>query len=162
MKAGSRVFLVLALSALFACQGGRAVENARQALAAGQLIEAVEIVSRYLERHPEADAKTHWVMERIRLEALAKSKQGDQAFENLERLATTYPALVDTSLYLATAAWARAAGDAAGATRILDGGKKRFPQQASQFAAAIDEIRRTPGEMDSATVERLRSLGYLE
>ena len=162
MKPGSSLPLVFAVSLFVACSGGDPVENARQALAAGQLVEAVEIASRHLGRASESNPKTRWALERIRLEALAKSREGDRAFENLEGLVSTYPTQVDASLYLATAAWARAAGDTAGATRILDGGKKRFPDQAGQFTAAIDEIKRSAGEMDQATTERLRSLGYLE
>ena len=162
MKSASGLSLVLALSLFAACSGGDPVENARQMLAAGQLVEAVEMASRYLERGADDNPKTRWALERIRLEALARDAEGDRAFEILEGLAPKYPAQVDAPLYLTTAAWARAAGDAAGATRILDGGKKRFPAQAGQFTAAIDEIKRAAGEMDPATTERLRSLGYLE
>jgi hypothetical protein len=162
MKRGSNWFVPLAAAMLVACSGSDPVENARQALAAGQLIEAVEIASRHLEKNPGDSPKTRWALERIRLEALAKSKQGDKAYEALDGLAAQYPAQVDASLYLAAGAWARAAGDPAGAIRILDGGAKRFPDQAKEFLLAIAEIKRSVGQMDSATTERLRSLGYLE
>jgi tetratricopeptide (TPR) repeat protein len=162
MNRCSQLFVPLAAALLVACSGSDPVETARQALAAGQLIEAVEIASRHLERNPGDSPKTRWALERIRLEALAKSKQGDKAYEALERLATQYPAQVDAPLYLTVGAWARGAGDLAGATRILDGGAKRFPEKEKEFLLAIAEIKRSAGEMDPATTERLRSLGYLE
>jgi len=156
------LFLVIALSVFGACSGGDPVENARQALSAGQLIEAVEISSRALQGGSNLDAKTRWALERIRLEALAKSGEGDRAFETLTSLAATYPAQVDAALFLTTSAWTRTAGDPAGAARILDDGKKRYPDQAAKFIAAIDEIKQSAGKMDASTTQRLRSLGYLE
>jgi len=162
MKRCCNWFVPLAFGLLVACSGSDPVENARQALAAGQLVEAVEIASRHLERNPTDSPQTRWALERIRLEALVKSKQGDKAYEALDRLATQYPGQVDASLYLAAGAWARAAGDPAGAIRILDGGTKRFPEKEKEFLLAIAEIKRAAGQMDSATTERLRSLGYLE
>jgi hypothetical protein len=162
MKPRSRLFLVLALSFLVSCSGGDPVESARRALVAGEYGKAVEIASAHLGKGSKDNPKTRWALDRIRLEGLAKSKQGDKASEALEGLATQYPAQVDASLYLAVGAWARAAGDLAGATRILDTGAKRFPDKAKEFLLAIADIKRSTGEMDAATTERLRSLGYLE
>jgi hypothetical protein len=162
MKSGSWLFLGLALSVFVSCSGEDPVESARGALAAGEYGKAVEVASTHLAKGSTENPKTRWALERIRLEALAKGKQGDKAYEALEQLAVQYPLQVDASLYLAVGAWARAAGDPAGATRILDGGAKRFPEKAKEFVVAIAEIKRSAGEMDPATTERLRSLGYLE
>lgn len=161
MNSFCRRLVLLATVACVACSGDP-VERARAALAAGQLVEAEEIAARHLERNPNEKPKVRWALERIRIEALARSGRGDQALERLETLASAYPAQVDAALYLTVAAWARAAGDSAGATQILDGGRKRFPAEAGRFTSALEEIKGAGGPMDPATVERLRSLGYLE
>ena len=98
------------LCVVAACHGADPVEEARQALAGGEYARAAEIAGTHIQGGATDDRRVLWALERIRLEGLARSKQGDQAADSLALLASRYPAQVDASLYLTTGEWAREAG----------------------------------------------------
>ena len=133
--------------------------EAQQALSVGNFSQAREISSQALEHAPAADKRLVWALERIRLEALARENQGEQARETLERLAAEYPARANASLYLAIATYLKDAGGTSSAIDILVAGDERFPDESEKFKAQIGEME--AGGLDPAEIERLKSLGYL-
>ena len=133
--------------------------EAQQALSVGNFSQAREISSQALEQAPAADKRLRWALERIRLEALARENQGEQARETLERLAAEYPTQANASLYLAIATYLKDAGDTSAAIDILVAGDARFPGESEKFKALIREME--AGGLDPEEIERLRSLGYL-
>lgn len=134
-------------------------DEAQQALSVGNFAQAREISSRALEQASAADQRLRWALERIRLEALARENQGEEARETLERLAADYPTQANASLYLAIASYLREAGGTSDAIEILAEGDKRFPEESEKFKAMISEMQ--AGGLDPAEIERLKSLGYL-
>jgi tetratricopeptide (TPR) repeat protein len=133
--------------------------EAQQELNVGNFSQARELSSRALEQAPSADKRLVWALERIRLEALARENQGEQARETLERLAAAYPGQANASLYLAIASYLRDAGGASSAIDVLVAGDERFPEESEKFKAMIGELEE--GGLDPAEIERLKSLGYL-
>jgi hypothetical protein len=133
--------------------------EAQQALSVGNFSQARELSSQALEQAPGADERLVWALERIRLEALARENQGEQARETLERLATEFPAQANAALYLAIASYLRDAGGTSSAIDILVAGDERFPEESEEFKAMISDLQ--AGGLDPAEIERLKSLGYL-
>ena len=133
--------------------------EAQQALNVGNFSEARELSSQALEQAPSSEKRLLWALERIRLEALARENQGEQARETLERLASEYPTQANASLYLAMASYLRDAGGTSSAIDTLVAGDERFPEDSEKFRAMIDEMQ--AGGLDPAEIERLKSLGYL-
>ena len=106
------------------------------------------------------DAATAWRLEQVRLEALARSGKGADVKKELDRLAGTYAAQVNASLYRSLADKAKAAGDTAGAIDVLTAGDQRFPAEHASFVEAIEALK-SSGSLDPAQVQKLKSLGYL-
>jgi predicted Zn-dependent protease len=135
-------------------------DEAQKALSVGNFSQAREISSQALEQASGADKRLLWALERIRLEALARENQGEQARETLERLAAAYPGQANASLYLAIASYLEDAGGTSSAIDILVAGDERFPEESEKFEAMISELK-AGGGLDPAEIERLKSLGYL-
>ena len=133
--------------------------EAQQALNVGNFSQARELSSQALEQAPASEKRLLWALERIRLEALARENQGEQASETLERLTGEYPTQANASLYLAIATYLKDAGGTSSAIDILVAGDERFPEESEKFKAMIDEMQ--AGGLDPAEIERLRSIGYL-
>ena len=134
-------------------------ESARSALESGDHATAASTATDAL-KLASGDRALTWQLEQLRLEALARGGQGEQAAANLERLANDFSAQVKVPLYLATASYLKDAGDTSHAIDILTAGDARFPAAHDQFTAAIQEMNKTQ-ELDPAEIEKLKSLGYL-
>jgi predicted Zn-dependent protease len=134
-------------------------DEAQQALSVGNFSQAREISERALEGVPASEKRLLWALERIRLEALARDNEGEEALETLERLSAEYPGQVKAPLYLAIATYLKYAGGTGAAIDILVAGDQRFPEESEQFKALIGEME--AGGLDPAEIERLKSLGYL-
>lgn len=159
------VWPVLAIAALLAGCGGKSAADyhneARSALDGGDTARALRVVEEGLGADAvKKDPAAAWRLEQLRLEALAKSGKGADVKRELERLAGTYPAQVNASLYRSLADKAKAAGDTAGAIDVLTAGDKRFPAEHASFVEAIDALK-SSGSLDPAQVQKLKALGYL-
>ena len=149
----------MTLLAGLAC-GGSAhddLASARQALADTDYPAAVEAAAAGLAKGP--DEVTEWGLELARLEALARSGDGEAARTHLNSLAERWPDRVPVAQYAATADQLRAAGSKPEAIQILDAGLQRFPDDAVlvRLIGADDS-----SGMESAELDMLRSLGYVE
>ncbi len=161
LRSISRLTPVIGLALLIGC--GPDLEQqkneAQQALSVGNLSQARELSSQALEQAPASEKRLLWALERIRLEALARENQGEQALVTLERLAAEYPAQANASLYLAIATYLKDAGGTSSAIDTLVAGDERFPEESEKFKSMINEMQ--AGGLDPAEIERLKSLGYL-
>ena len=150
--------LVLA-AALYAC-GGSAPEQlreARQGLSEAAWADVVAAADAGLRAAP--DPKTAWGLELARLEAHARSGDGDAAIRELEELASLHPDRLPAAQYCATADQLHSAGNGAAAIQVLDLGSKRHPGDAT-LARLLLASR--SADADPAELEMLRSLGYIE
>jgi outer membrane protein assembly factor BamD (BamD/ComL family) len=165
MKVRLAIRLTPVIGLLFLIGCGPGVEEmkseAQQALSVGNFSQAREISSRALKQAPASDKRLTWSLERIRLEALARSGEGEAARTTLKRLSGEYPEQSNAALYLAIATYLKDSGGdgASSALDILIDGDQRFPEQSEKFKALIQEIQ--AGGLDPAEIERLKSLGYL-
>ena len=152
---------VVALAAVVACAASArdALEQARKALAETHYSEAIAAADAGLARKP--DPVTSWGLEVVKLEALARSGQGDQTLAQLQNLTDAWPDNMLAGQFAATADQLRAAGQGDAAARALDQGLKRFPQDPDLRAQIEHAKARAGSEPDSAEVERLRTLGYV-
>lgn len=160
-----RVWSTLLLVAfVWACGGKSGADyhkEARAALDAGNTAEALRMADEGLAQDAvKRDAATAWRLEQVRLEALARSGKGADVKKELDRLAGTYAAQVNASLYRSLADKAKAAGDTAGAIDVLTAGDQRFPAEHASFVEAIEALK-SSGSLDPAQVQKLKSLGYL-
>lgn len=108
----------------------------------------------------KSDPKLVWGFERIRLEAYARLGDGFQTGDALLRLERNFPAQINASLYLTLAEYLRETGELAEALQLLATGDKKFPDSATDFRAAIEDIK-NESQQDEAVVEQLKKLGYL-
>jgi hypothetical protein len=155
-----RWLLVLLLAA---CGGGSTTyeNDARAALNGGDMARAIRVAEEGLGRDAvKQDPAAAWRLEQIRLGALATSGKGAEVKKELDRLAAAYPKQVSASLYRSLADKAKTVNDVPGAIEILTAGDQRFPAEHASFVEAIGALR-DGGEMDPATVKRLKALGYL-
>jgi predicted Zn-dependent protease len=165
MSIGRTISLTQVIGLLFLTLGGcgpdveKMKADAQEALSVGNFSQARKLSSSALEQSPPSDKRLRWSLERIRLEALARDNQGEEAARTLERLASEYPSQATAALYLAIASYLEDAGGTAGAIEILAAGDARFPEESEKFKAAIDELQEVG--LDPAEIERLKSLGYL-
>jgi hypothetical protein len=160
-----RVWLILAVAAFVSACGGKSAadyhKEARAALDKGDATAALRAADEGLAQDTvKRDPAAAWRLEQVRLEALAKTGKGADVARELERLAGTYPAQVNASLYRSLADRAKEAGDNAGAIDVLTAGDKRFPAEHASFVEAIEALK-SSGSLDPAQVQRLKSLGYL-
>jgi predicted Zn-dependent protease len=151
--------LLLMVLAGLGC-GGSAHDElalARQALADADYSEALDAADSGLAESP--DEVTGWGLELVKLEALARSGDGAAAAAQLNALAERHPDRVPVTQYSATAHQLRAAGRKPEAIQVLDAGVKRFPDDAMlvRLIGAEDSAG-----MESAELDMLRSLGYVE
>jgi len=136
-----------------------ALEQARKALAETHYSEAIAAADAGLARGP--DAVTSWGLELVKLESLARSGQGDPTLAQLQKLTDAWPDNMLADQFAATADQLRAAGQGPAAIDALDLGLKRFPQDPA-LRAQVDQAKaKNASEPDSAEVERLRTLGYI-
>lgn len=131
--------------------------TARQALADADYEEALAAADSGLAEDP--DDTTHWGLELVKLEALARGGDGAGAVSALNALAERYPERVPVTQYSATAYQLRAAGRKPEAIAVLDAGVKRFPDESMlvRLIGAEDSAG-----MESAELDMLKSLGYVE
>lgn len=149
----------LVFTLLVACGGTspeKQLESAQAALASGDWAAASTAVTQGLAAG--AEGTTAWRLELVGLEAQARGKMGAEALATIERLAGADSAQVKAALYLQTATQLTEAGDGANAVAILDAGLKRFPEDEG-LKKAIDQAK---AGGDDASMQQLRSLGYIE
>jgi hypothetical protein len=137
--------------------------EARTALADAAYDEALEAAEAGLHAadagsQEALDDATAWGLELAKLEAHARTGHGEEAKEQLTKLARLHPNRVVASEYFATAQQLRAAGDGTAAIEVLDMGAILFPYE-PVIGRMIEEAS-TGG--DPAELELLRSLGYVE
>lgn len=133
------------------------LQEARQALAETRYSEVVSAADAGLAAAP--DGAVAWGLELAKLEALARSGDGEAAMALLDRLATEFPDRVPPTQFCATADQLRSAGDGAGAIQVLDLGAKKHPQDAV-IAKLIGDSK--SADVDPEELQMLRSLGYVE
>jgi hypothetical protein len=157
------ILLVSALSFVVVACGNKTgpahLADAQAAVRSAQHDSAVASAEKGLaSAEAKADPALAWRLEQTRLEGLAGGSKGAQVATELERLASAYPKQVTPALYRALADKLAAAGDTTGAIDVLTAGDQKFPAEHASFDEAIKAL----GEKaDPATVERLKSLGYL-
>lgn len=155
----------LALAALVAACGGPSAEE-RQVEAQGLLAsgKAAESLAKADEALADAaisgDAALAWRFESLRLEALAAGGKGKEVASALDRLSGKYAQQITAAMYRSLADKVAAAKDTQGAIDLLVQGDQKFPAEHASFDEAIGRLKAS-GDMDPATVERLRALGYL-
>ncbi len=152
--------LLLALGLSIGCAGSapESLADARTALDEARYEDALTAAREGLGQAP--DEVQRWGLELVVLEALARTGQGEAAFDQLARVEGLRPESVPATQYAATADQLRAAGDGPGAIQILDQGLQRFPEDIA-LASLIDSAKQAPS-VDSEELELLRTLGYLE
>lgn len=103
-----------------------------------------------------------WSVEKIQLEATAKSGDGAGTDTLLKQLDEQYPGKVTAILYAQMGGFVADGGDLTGAITVLDEGRKKFPDMGDKFDPYIENIKAmaTAGG-DAEAIERLKSLGYL-
>lgn len=131
--------------------------EARKGLADTAYDDALAAAEAGLEAGP--DEATAWGLELVKLEALARAGQGEAALAQLNALVAQHPGRVPVTQYSATAHQLRAAGAKPDAIQVLDAGIQRFPDDVMlvRLIGAADSAG-----MESAELEMLRSLGYVE
>jgi len=161
--AGSKILKLLGVLALIACLCGcqrsshEHLEDARQGLADAAYAEAIAAAEAGLRGAPSP--RTEWGLELVKLEAHARSGHGAEAKAQLEKLAGRHPRRIPATEYAATAHQLRSADQGAAAIEVLDLGMQRYPGN--------PVIEKMIGEsasagVDSAELELLRTLGYIE
>jgi hypothetical protein len=131
--------------------------DARQGLLDGAYAEAIADADAGLRGAPGERAA--WGLELVKLEAHARAGHAAEAKAQLEKLAASFPRRVPATEYSATAHQLRSAGQGEAAIEVLDLGMQRFPGN--------PVIERMIGDSasagaDSAELELLRTLGYIE
>lgn len=157
------ILLVSALSFLaVACgnkTGPESLAEAQSAIHSAQHDKAVAAAEKGLASHEaRKDPALAWRLEQARLDGLAGGGKGKQVATELDRLGTAYPKQVTPALYRALADKLAAGGDAPGAIDLLTAAGTKFPAEKASFDEAIETLK---ANADPATVERLKSLGYL-
>jgi hypothetical protein len=152
--------LLVMVLALGACSEDprEALLEAQQALAEARYADAITATDAGLAG--SADEVTAWGLELVRLEALARDGDGDEALAQLAKLADERPEQIPAAQYSATADQLKSAGQGAAAIQVLDQGLKRFPEDAT--LAGLIEAAKTAPAAGSDELEMLRSLGYVE
>jgi hypothetical protein len=104
---------------------------------------------------------TRWGLELVKLEAHARSGEGEAARRLIERLAAEHPDHLPVTQYAATAHQLRATGQGPAAIEVLDLAMRRFPGDPMIERLIAASASGAPG-VDSDELEMLRSLGYIE
>lgn len=133
--------------------------DARQHLAEAAYLDAIADAEAGLLGEPRDT--TTWGLELVKLEALARSGMADATKAQLEKLVGLYPERFPASEYSATAHQLKSAGEGAAAIEVLDLGMKRHPDD-PVIARMIGSAASGASGPDSAELDMLRSLGYIE
>lgn len=133
--------------------------DARQHLAAAAYRDAIADAELGLRGGPSES--TTWGLELVKLEALARAGMAEETKAQLEKLVRLYPDRIPASEYSATAHQLKSAGQGAAAIEVLDLGMKRHPDD-PVIARMIGSAASGSGGPDSAELDMLRSLGYIE
>jgi len=131
--------------------------DARQDLADAAYPEAIAAADAGLRETP--GAKARWGLELVKLEAHARAGQGEETKGQLEKLVGLFPDRVPATQYSATADQLRSVGQGAVAIEVLDMGVQHYPGNPTleRLIGASQS-----GDSDSAELEMLRTLGYIE
>jgi hypothetical protein len=131
--------------------------DARQDLADAAYPAAIAAADAGLRETP--GAKARWGLELVKLEAHARAGQGEETKGQLEKLVGLFPDRVPATQYSATADQLRSVGQGAVAIEVLDMGVQHYPGNPTleRLIGASQS-----GEPDSAELEMLRTLGYIE
>ena len=153
--------LVLAalVSLLCACEKSSHDQllEARNSLANASYTDAIATAEAGLQASPsKVDA---WGLELVKLEAYARSGNGDGAKQQLVKLAGLYPKQLTSTDYSTTAQQLQTAEQGPAAIEVLDLGKKRYPSDALIERMITEAVS---DESSPAELEMLRSLGYIE
>jgi hypothetical protein len=132
--------------------------EARAAMADTQYEDALTAADAGLAA-PGLDEPTRWGLELVKLEALARSARGAEARDLVKDLAALHPGRFPSAQYAATAVQLDKAGDGPAAIEVLDLGMKHHPGDA--MISQLISAQQTAG-VDSAELEMLRTLGYVE
>jgi hypothetical protein len=108
-----------------------------------------------------ARGRVIWRLEKIRMEALARSGDVDGLLASLERLSDEFPTQVNANLLLAFAQNVFETGDAVAAERLLEWGGEEFPEDEA-LLSDLAIFWKNGGDISPEACERLRSLGYLD
>ncbi len=153
------------IASLCGCEMSRQdhLVEARAALADAAYDEAIAAAEAGLsaaavESQDVLDDATSWGLELVKLEASARAGYGEEAKEQLAKLASLHPSRVVASEYFATAHQLRGAGAGTAAIEVLDRGAILFPYE-PVIGRMIEEAS---AGSDPAELELLRSLGYIE
>ncbi|MDJ0786981.1 MAG: hypothetical protein QNK05_09270 [Myxococcota bacterium] len=155
-----RLLCVLLMALALACSASPQgqLADARAALADADYAAAIDAAEAGLAGGP--DEVTAWGLELVKLEALARTGEGEAVVALLDRLGSERPNDVPPSQYSATADQLRVAGKGPEAIQVLDLGMKRFPGD-DVIAGLIDASAKAPSA-DGGELDMLRSLGYVE
>ena len=130
--------------------------DARQGLADIAYDDAIASADTGLRSGP--DRVTRWGLELVKLEALARSGDGEDTKAQLQKLIQLDANRLPASEYFATAHQLKGAGQATVAIEVLDMGATFFP-----YDPVIGRMIEQSGSSgDPAELEMLRSLGYIE
>jgi hypothetical protein len=156
-----RSAVAAAVLVLAACgeSARESLDAARKARDEARYPEAIAAADAGIARSP--DAITGWNLELVKLESLARSGRGPETLSQLEKLTTGFPDNMLADQFAATADQLRAAGQGAAAVDALDLGLKRFPDDPALIAQIEQAKKKAAAAPDSAEVERLKSLGYI-
>lgn len=161
---GERAKLLGALALIsLSCGCGKTPDehlaDARQHLATAAYRDAVADAESGL--LGESSDATVWGLELVKLEALARAGMAEEAKAQLEKLVGVYPDRIPASEYAATAQQLQSAGQGPAAIEVLDLGMQRHPGD-PVIARMIGSAASASGGPDSAELDLLRSLGYVE
>ena len=131
--------------------------DARQELADAAYPEAIAAAAAGLRETP--GVRTRWGLELVKLEAHARAGQGEETKGQLKNLVGLYPDRIPATQYSATADQLQSAGQGAVAIEVLDMGMQRYP--GNPTLERLIGASRSVGS-DSAELEMLRTLGYIE
>lgn len=137
--------------------------RAQRALDKQRYAEAISISEAGLAevRGDPARGRVIWRLEKIRMEALARSGDVDALLPSLERLSDEFPTQVNAHLLLAFAQDVFDTRDVVAAERLLDWGGEKFPDDGALFSD-LAIFWKNGGDISPEACERLRSLGYLD
>jgi hypothetical protein len=150
---------------LTACSPGAdsSASKARRALDTQRYSEAIAISEANLAAigGDPKQRRTIWRFERIRVEALARSGDGEGVLTTMDRLSEAFPTHANAGLFLVLAQQLFEADDRVGAGRLLARGAQQFPDDESLLSELATAWKQ--GEpISREACERLRSLGYLD
>jgi len=142
------------------------VDAAQASLNAGDFAAARTTAEEALSTEAvKADAQLTWRLEKLRLDALAASRQAPEILATLKRLQPTFGTKLDVPLYTTLAGKLSQAREHLGAIDVVQAGIEKFPEQKANFDGIINILKLAAEEAgkagDNAALEKLSQLGYL-